>query len=208
MSSDVMPTLGPIEAAPRKPRIFQLALGGLNAQSRKPFAPTLCNSKQLRLPAHQHSALLQCLGDVYCEPPRQMRIAGSRRGERVVRRAPRRKLARNSFRLCSDRHQRFNRLPYLSIRQPIVAMPALLLNREQPALHQLRQMAAGGLRRNICNHGELSCGQSFAVHECHQDCCPARIAEESGSICKISVHDHSVALRQTEYFYLGRSILS
>lgn len=71
---------------------------------------------------------------------------------------------------------------YVNARQPIVAMPALLLDGKQPPVEQSRQMAAGSLRRDIGNHRELSRGQRSAVHERNQHRRAPRIAEESGHI--------------------------
>lgn len=118
-------------------------------------------------------------------------------------------------RSCSIRHQRtgsqyqqrFNRIGHLCTGQPIVAVPPLPFDIEQPAFDEFGEVFARRLGRHIGSHRQLSCRQSEATHQSQQNCSSARIAQQVRGTGQFLVHRTIIGPKLFEYYGPRRTLL-
>ena len=120
------------------------------------------------------AALGQRIGQRHAEPPGQVVVAGARRAQRLAA-AP----GGRPHRLRGGgRHHPLQHLADQRRSQTVIAMPTLLLSRQQAAIGELRQVPARGLRRYAGCLGELLGGQRAPVHQRRQHVGARGIAEQ------------------------------
>src|ERR1700747_1453785 len=97
---------------------------------------------------------------------------------------------------------------HLGIRQPVITMSSLLLDREDLPANELGQVAARRLWSNVSHNRKLSCGQCDIAQQRHDDGGSSRIAHQQSSFSKILTHADSLARQKKECFGLRRNVLS
>jgi len=182
MTGDVVAPFCPVQAAPGEAWVFHLRFGDLNPEPRKKLAATLRNREAVVFAFLKYAPMLQGIGNAHSQSARKMRVAGSCVRQRVVRCASAARFMSSVLRAWGDGHQGLNGMRDLSVRQPVIAMPALLLDYEQLPVEQFGEMTARGLWSNIGDDRELSGRQGSAIHQGNQHRRAPRIAKEGGNV--------------------------
>src|SRR5258708_16470213 len=139
----------------------------------------------------EHDAALgdQRIRKRHAKPSREMVIAGPRPPQRVV------ELRRRAMARRPDRGHRHHRLEHAADQRrgkPVITMPPLFLQRQQPRLRQLGEMAARRLRRYPGDIGELRGGLRPPVLEPAAAVGAGGIADERGDGGEIDWRAHAL----------------
>ena len=137
----------------------------------------------------------QRIGERHAEPAGEVVVAGARRAQRGIARADGELAARRAPSSRRHLHDALHHLRHRRRGQPVIAVPALLLDGEQPRRGQARQMAAGGLRRDAGDARQLGRRQRAAVHQRVQHAGAGRVAGERGDLGERGVAGHGLILR-------------
>ena len=126
----------------------------------KPLLPALRHGERPSARGQQQSIRLQRIGNLHTQPSRQMCITRARVLQRSNRRHARLLLAHS----IRQHQQRLHRARNLSAREPVIAMPSLLLHHQKTSLHQPRQMPTRCLRTHMRHRSQLTRRQRPPAH--------------------------------------------
>jgi hypothetical protein len=132
------------------------------------------------------------VGQTHPEPPGDMIVARAGKTKAFVTR-PRSHVRRH--RACRDQHHTLNHACDMSCRQPVIAMPTLPFDLQEPCRNQLRQVPTGRLRGDTGDTSELGCGQGSTVHQGLQHASAGRFADEGRNVSDRCCGHHADVLK-------------
>ena len=119
-------------------------------------------------------------GDADAEMPGEVIVTGATQQQRLVARRPRAVARRHLD--GGHGHDALEHAGDERRGQPVVAMAALLDDREEPRLQELGEMRARRRRADPGREGQFSGGEGAAVQECVQNIGARRVADQGGDL--------------------------
>src|SRR6185437_11228995 len=186
-AGEMRPPLGPVEARPAEGALLVLRRREIDAEPVEEIDALLSDLAAI-VAEHDMATSDQRIGQPDTEAAGEMVVAGARVAQRRVEPA-----GRPMARRAVDRngHDSLDHAADRRRRQPVVAVPTLLLWHQQPRLGQLGEMAAGGLRRDAGGIGELAGGEGAPVHQGAQHIGTGRVADQRGDLGDLHAFAHA-----------------
>ena len=176
----------PVEAAADDRTPLRLELREVDSER---LAAPLRSRTQCVVPvaANDDALALQSRGKVDAEAAREMVVAGARGADQV---ALRRLAERAHWWLGSDDGQRLDGVGHSGVREPEVAMAAVLARREKTALDQPPQVLAGSRGRDPRPRGQLARRQHLVLGQRDDERRPRGLGEQRsrGRYVRLSPH--------------------
>lgn len=95
---------------------------------------------------------------------------------------------------CGEAHQPFENARHVRSRKAEIAMPALLIGREEACCFELAKVATRRGRRHAGLMCKLARSERPAIHQRHKHVGPRRIADESGNGCDVRSVVHTLII--------------
>ena len=159
---DVWASLGPIEAEPARVTAGRARCGKLDPEL--PEEPEACRGDVSSFVVVDHDVFSgdERIGEIDAETAREVVVADPGRAQRAC--LPRERTVARSL-LKSDGDDPVDHVGHGRRGKAEIAMPASADHREQARLCQLREMRAGGLRRDARRQGQVARGQGPAIEK-------------------------------------------